>query len=81
MNKQAEIQQNTTKLIEFISRKFETGELDNNSLVEVFKASGRYLNLQTISDYARDHKMSYEGVKKFRKIETIYNVKFVIDNQ
>lgn len=74
-------QENTKKLIEFISRKFETGELDNTSLVEVFKASGRYLNLQTISDYARDHKMSYEGVKKFRRIETIYNVKFVIDNQ
>ena len=71
MTKQAEIQQNTTKLIEFISRKFETGELDNTSLVEVFKASGRYLNLQTISDYAREHKMSYEGVKKFRKIAKI----------
>lgn len=81
MSKQSEIQQNTKKLIEFISRKFEAGELDNNSLVEVFKASGRYLNLQTISDYARDHKMSYEGVKKCRRIETIHNVKFVIDNQ
>ena len=74
-------QENTKKLIEFISRKFETGELDNNSLVEVFKANGRYLNLQTISDYAKDHNMSYEGVKKFRRVETIYNVKFVIDNE
>lgn len=73
-------QENTKKLIEFISRKFETGELDNNSLVEVFKANGRYLNLMTISDYAKHFKMSYEGVKKFRNIETIHGVKFVIDN-
>lgn len=74
-------QENTRKLIEFISRKFETGELDNTSLVEVFKANGRYLNLMTISDYAKHFNMSYEGVKKFRKVEEIYGVKFVIDNE
>lgn len=78
---QAKIQENTKKLIDFVSRKFEAGELDNNSLVELFKHTGIYLNLQTISDYARDHKMSYEGVKKFRKVEEIYGVKFVIDNE
>jgi hypothetical protein len=78
---QSKIQENTNKLIEFVSRKFESGELDNNSLVELFKHTGNYLNLQTISDYARDHKMSYEGVKKFRNIQEIHGVKFVIDNQ
>ena len=54
---QAKIQENTAKLIDFVSRKFEAGELDNNTLVELFKHTGRYLNLQTISDYARDNKM------------------------
>lgn len=75
------IQENTKKLIDFVSRKFEAGELDNDSLVELFKHTGAYLNLQTISDYARDHKMSYEGVKKFRRTEEIYGVKFVIENE
>jgi hypothetical protein len=77
---QTKIQENTKKLIQFVSTKFESGELDNNSLVELFKQTAIYLNLQTISDYARDHKMSYEGVKKFRRIEELYGVKFVIDN-
>jgi hypothetical protein len=77
---QVKIQENTKKLIQFVSTKFESGELDNNSLVELFKQTAIYLNLQTISDYARDHKMSYEGVKKFRRIEELYGVKFVIDN-
>ena len=77
----AKVQENTKKLIEFVSRKFESGELDNNSLVELFKHTGNYLNLQTISDYAREHKMSYEGVRKFRRIEEIHGVKFVIDNK
>lgn len=76
----SKIQQNTDKLIDFVCRKFEAGELDNISLVELFKRTGMYLNLQTISDYARTNKMSYEGVKKCRKIEEIYGVKFVIEN-
>lgn len=75
------IQENTTKIIDFVSRKFEARELNNNSLVELFKHMGRYLNLQTISDYSRDHNMSYEGVKKGRKIEEIFGIKFVIDNE
>jgi len=33
-----------------------------------------------IPDYAKENKLSYNGVKKFRKIKTILNVKFVIDN-
>lgn len=78
---QAKIQDNTTKLIDFVTRKFESQELDNNSLVELFKRAGMYLNLQTVSDYAKTHNMSYEGVKKCRKIEVIFGVKFVIDNE
>lgn len=78
---QSKIQENTTKLIDFVCRKFEAGELDNSSLVELFKRTGMYLNLQTIPDYAREKKMSYEGVKKFRHIDEIYGVKFVIDNE
>jgi hypothetical protein len=76
----AKIQENTRKLIDFVSRKFMEGELDNDSLVELFKHAGIFLNLQTIADYAREHKMSYEGVKKGRRVEEIYGVKFVIDN-
>jgi hypothetical protein len=74
------IQENTDKLIDFVCRKFEAGELDNDSLVELFKLSGDYLNLKTISLYAKDNNMSYEGVKKCRKIEEIHGVKYVIDN-
>lgn len=74
------VQQNTDKLIRFICDKFEAGELDNNSLLEVFKVTGHYLNLETISNYAKRTGMTYQGVKYSRQIETIYGVKFVIDN-
>lgn len=75
------IKTNTEKLITFVATKFEAAELDNNSLVELFKSMGSYLNLETIPDYAKRNKMSYEGVKKFRKVEEIFGVKFVIDNE
>lgn len=75
------INTNTQKLITFVATKFEAGELDNNSLVELFKSMGGYLNLETIPNYAKRNKMSYEGVKKFRKVEEIFGVKFVIDNE
>lgn len=52
----------------------------NEFLVQLIDRAGGYLNLQTIADYAKEHKMSYNGVKKCRKIITLFNTKFVVDN-
>ena len=52
----------------------------NEFLVEIIQQAGSQLNIQTIPDYAKQKHMSYEGVKKFRPIREIFNVKFVIDN-
>lgn len=76
-----EIKQNTDKLINFVSAKFENGELDNESILELFKVMGKYLNLQTIQAYANENNLTYQGVKVGRKIETIFGVKFVIENE
>jgi hypothetical protein len=78
MTKTAE---NTKKLLSFVEKKFINDELDNDSLVQLIELCGRYLNLQTIPDYAKEHNMSYNGVKKCRQIINIFNTKFVIDNK
>lgn len=72
--------ENTEKLLKFISEKFENDEIDNNSLVKIIELCGNYLNLQTISDYAKNNNLTYNGVKKCRTIKKIFNTKFVIDN-
>ena len=72
--------ENTNKLLNFISEKFETGELDNSSLVQLIEHAGSYLNLKTISKYAKDSGKSYNGVKHYRKIVKLLGVKYVIDN-
>ena len=71
---------NTKKLIQFIASKYEAGELDDDSLVQIIELSAKYLNLKTISKYAKSNNMSYNGAKKFRKSINIAGVKMIIDN-
>ena len=72
--------ENTKKLLNFISQKFEGDELDNDSLVQIIELCGMYLNLQTISSYAKANNLSYNGAKNFRNVKTIFGGKFIIDN-
>jgi hypothetical protein len=69
------------KLLNNFGAFVQTKSPSNECLIAFIKLAGTFLNLQTIPQYAKDHKMSYEGVKKFRHIETIFGVKFVIDNE
>ena len=81
MKNDTKIRENTDKLLKFVSDKFLNNELDNQSLIELIQLSGDYLNMRTIADYAKQEKMSYEGVKRFRPTTEIFGVKFVIENQ
>lgn len=56
------------------------GKWSNDGLVQLIELAGDYLNLQTIPDYAKARKLSYNGVKKTRTIKEIKGVRFVIDN-
>lgn len=77
------ITENTNKLLNFISEKFQKGEINNESLVKLIELSGGFLNLQTIPDYAKAKGISYVGAKKEtkqRKIVELFGIKLVIDN-
>lgn len=54
---------------------------NNDLLVQIIELAGTYLNIQTISDYAKENGLSYNGVKNNREIRNIFNVRFVIDNK
>lgn len=72
--------ENTNKIKEFIYNKFVNDELNNESLVQIIELLGSLLNLQTIPNYAKENKLSYNGVKHHRNIITIFGVKYVLDN-
>lgn len=68
------------KLNEFLDSKMYDGDFTNDDLVQFIESVGKYLNLKTIPDYAKENNLSYNGVKKHRQIVEIFNVRFVIDN-
>lgn len=70
-----------TKLKDVIGESVHNNELDNSEVVQIIELLGGYLNLKTISDYAKTNNLSYNGVKKCRNVVEIFNVKFVIDNE
>jgi hypothetical protein len=78
MSKMSEYQQ---LAIEKLHISIQKGQWSNESLVQLIELTGSYLNLKTIPDYAKENNLSYNGVKNFRNIVEIFNVKFVIDNQ
>lgn len=72
---------NTKKLIDFVAKNYESGRLDNDSLVQLIELSAGYLNLQTIAQYARANKISYNGAKNHRKHIKISGIKFIANNE
>ena len=64
-----------------LSQRIEAGELANDELVQIIEHVGSYLNLATISNYAKQNNMSYNGAKKFRDVVVIFDTKFIIDNE
>jgi hypothetical protein len=81
MSKELTVKEKNEKIKRFIFQKYQDGELDNSTLVELIILAGSYLNLKTIPDYAKEKGMTYSGVKNNREITELFNVKFVIDNQ
>lgn len=63
-----------------IHKKVTNNKLSNTDLVQLIEQAGEYLNLKTLAEYAKYNGMSYNGVKKFRKVITLFGCKFVIDN-
>jgi hypothetical protein len=71
---------NFNKIADFFYESVSNDQLSNQDLVQLIELCGGFLNLKTIPDYAKANNLSYNGVKKHRKIQIIFNVKFVIDN-
>ena len=66
-----------------LGQTIQDGKWSNDGLVELIKLSGEFLNLRTVPDYCRETGISYPGAikpAKGRRLESLFNVKFIIDN-
>ena len=70
------------KIKRSIELDFYSGEINNSEIVELLKLCDELLQLKTVPNFAKIHKMSPNGVYKCRKvlIVEIAGKKFVIDN-
>lgn len=68
------------KLILNVMKGVDNNLLSNDDLIEIIQTCGSYLNLRTISDYAKKNSISYNGAKNFRNKAELFGVKFIIDN-
>ena len=77
-----EISSNGEKLDKFIFEKVQENELTNEDLVQIIISCASYLNLKTISQYAKENNKTYKGVADFNKNQVeILNKKYIIDNE
>lgn len=51
------------QIIEHLGKRIKAGELSNEDMVQIIEQIGSYLNLQTVSNYAKEKGMSYNGAK------------------
>jgi len=72
---------NSIKIVDRIDQLAHEGKFNTEEMVQIIERIGSYLNLKTISNYAKDNNMSYNGVKHHRQIVDLFNNKYVIDNE
>jgi hypothetical protein len=73
-------QHHIDKIEEYVYKCLQKDELSNSDLVQVIERINNYLNLKTIQKYADDNHISYNGAKNNREIISLFNLKFIADN-
>jgi len=68
------------KIEEYVYKCLQKKELNNEDLVQIIERINDYLNLKTITQYAKDNNKSYNGIKNHQTIINLFGCKFVADN-
>ena len=69
------------KIEEYVYKCICNNELSEDSLVQLFERLNKFANLKTITKYAKDNNISYNGAKNNRKVIELFSVKFIADNE
>ena len=73
------------KIIDHLSMRVQNNELDSLDQIDIINNFNYYLNLKTYARYAKEYGKQYNVVKAMvrsgrLKSCTVFNVKFIIDN-
>lgn len=67
-------------IIQRIGEGVQNGSISNTAIVQIIELTGMFLNIKTISDYAKSKGISYQAARKHKQVN-IFNVKFIIENE
>lgn len=73
-------QAHINKVEEYVYKCLQKNEIDNKDLVQIIERVNIYLNLKTITQFAKDKNKSYNGIKNHQNIINLFGCKFVADN-
>jgi hypothetical protein len=73
-------QHHIDKIEEYIYKCLQKDELTNENLVQIIERVNCYLDLKTISEYAKENSISYNGAKNNRDVLHLFGCKFIADN-
>lgn len=69
-------------ILNIISERVSNNSITNDELVEIIELCGSYLNIKTVSSYAKHKGISYQGaLKGGRKTVLVFGVKMIIENE
>lgn len=71
-----------SQLKDELFERYESGYVTDEELAQIIELAAEYLNLKTITNYAKKYKITYNGAlkRKLNKV-TIDNQNFIIDNE
>ena len=69
-----------SKSLENFEKAIINGKFSTECLVQFFELAGQYLNVCSPAEFGRLNKLSYNGVKKCRKIRVINKIKYLASN-
>jgi hypothetical protein len=73
---------NIKELQYILFKNYQYGCISDAELVQIIELASGYLNLRTVTNYAKANKITYNGaLKRSTQSVTIDHVKFIIDNE
>lgn len=67
-----------SKSLENFEKAIIAGKFSTECLVQFFELAGEYLNVCSPAEFGRLNKLTYNGVKKCRKIRVINKIKYLV---
>ena len=56
------------------------GKFSNDALVQFFELCGQYLNVCSLTEYAKQNRLSYNGAKKRKQTRNLNGIKYLVNN-